>query len=109
MTDQLCNYRTTNAAISKLAEMKRIFDKTNSHLNGLPEDSHQPMRERERCIRGFQNLKCALAFLSNFGSILQDFTFKRDLLSASLYRKQLDERFAAWMRFTEFARNPSAF
>jgi putative transposase len=30
------------------------------------------------------------------------------LLRASLYRKQLGERFAAWHRFTELTQGPSA-
>jgi len=38
-------------------------------------------------------------FLSSFGPISQHFALKRHLLRASLYRKQLGERFAAWHRF----------
>jgi hypothetical protein len=30
-------------------------------------------------------------------------------LRASLYRKQLGERFATWHRFTELTQNPSRF
>jgi putative transposase len=41
------------------------------------------------------------AFLSSFGSIRQRFALKRHLLRASLYRKQLAERFVALHRFTE--------
>ena len=41
------------------------------------------------------------------GVIRQHFALKRHLLRASLYRKQLAERFAALHRFTELAQNPS--
>jgi putative transposase len=41
------------------------------------------------------------AFLSSFGSIRRRFALKRHLLRASLYRKQLAERFVALHRFTE--------
>jgi putative transposase len=47
--------------------------------------------------------------LSSFGPIRQHFALKRHLLRASLYRKQLGERFATWHRFTEFTQGPSAF
>jgi hypothetical protein len=44
-----------------------------------------------------------------FGLIRQHFALKRHLLRASLYRKQLGERFVAWHRLTGLAQNPSAF
>jgi hypothetical protein len=43
------------------------------------------------------------------GVIRQHFALKRHLLRASLYRKQLADRFAAWHRFTELSQNPSGF
>jgi putative transposase len=48
-------------------------------------------------------------FLSSFDPMWQHFALKRHLLRASIYRKRLAERFAAWHRFTEFAQDPSAF
>jgi putative transposase len=50
----------------------------------------------------------ARTFLSSFGPIRQHFALRRHLLRASLYRKQLGERFAAWHRLTNLAQNPSA-
>jgi putative transposase len=55
-------------------------------------------------MRGFRERKRTQAFLSSFGLIRQHFALKRHLLCASLYRKQLGERFAAWHRFTELTR-----
>jgi putative transposase len=49
-------------------------------------------------------------FLSSFDPMIrQHFTLKRHLLRASLYREQFAACVAAWHRFTELARNPSAF
>ena len=62
-----------------------------------------------RCnpCRGFRDPKRTQAFLSSFGSIRQHFALKRHLLRASLHRKQLASRFAAWHEFTEVTGNPS--
>ena len=43
------------------------------------------------------------------GVIRQHFALKLHLLRASLYRKQLADRFTAWHRFTELSQNPSGF
>jgi putative transposase len=58
---------------------------------------------------GFSTQNARRRFLSNFGPIRQHFAIKRHLLRASVYRKQLGERFAAWHRFTELTQNPSGF
>ncbi|MGF6507920.1 transposase-like protein [Paraburkholderia sp. 32] len=85
-----------------------MFVKAAARVNNRAENSHQPTRERERRIRGFREPKRTQAFLSSFGPIRQHFALKRHLLRASLFRKQLAQRFAAWHRFTELAQNPSA-
>ncbi len=60
-------------------------------------------------MRGFRDPERTQAFLSSFGPIRQHFALKRHLLRASLYRKQLAGRFAAWHRFTEVTQVPSTF
>jgi putative transposase len=60
-------------------------------------------------MRGFRIPERTPAFLSSFGPIRHHFALKRHLLRASLHRKQLGERFAAWHRSTELAQNPSPF
>ncbi|MPW23601.1 IS6 family transposase, partial [Paraburkholderia sp. CNPSo 3157] len=80
-----------------------------ARLNNRAENGHQPTRERERRMRGFRDAERTQVFLSSFGPIRQHFALKRHLLRASLYRKQLGQRFAAWHRFNEFAQNPFAF
>jgi hypothetical protein len=64
---------------------------------------------RPQCMRGFRDQERTQAFLSSSGPIRQHFAFKRHLLRASLYRKQLAARFAVWHRSTEVTQDPSAF
>ncbi|CAE6857575.1 hypothetical protein R69749_07595 [Paraburkholderia domus] len=97
------------AEIPELANVKHVFVKASARVNNRAENSHQPTRERERRMRGFRDAERTQTFLSSFGPIRQHFALKRHLMRASLYRKQLGERFAAWQRFTELAQAPSGF
>jgi putative transposase len=107
VTDQL-RYPAAKAEIPELANVKHVFVKAAARLNNRAENSHQPTRERERCMRGFRDPKRTQKFLSCFGPIRQHFALKRHLLRASLYRKHLAARFVAWCEITEITRNPSA-
>ncbi|WP_459572981.1 IS6 family transposase [Cupriavidus sp. 8B] len=107
VTDQLRSYTAAKADIPELAGVKHVFVKATARVNNRAENSHQPTRERERRMRGFRDPKRTQAFLSNFGPIRQHFALKRHLLRASLYRKHLAARFAAWYEFTDVAQNPS--
>jgi putative transposase len=107
VTDQLRSYPAAKAEIPELAGVKHVFVKAAARVNNRAENSHQRTRERERRMRGFRDPKRTQAFLSSFGLIRQHFALKRHLLRASLYRKQLAARFAAWHAFTELSQNPS--
>ena len=109
MTDQLRSYPVAKAEIPALAHVKHVFVKASARVDYRAENSHQPTRERERRMRGFRDPERTQTFLSSFGPIRQHFALKRHLLRASLYRKQLAARFAAWHRFTEATQDPSAF
>jgi putative transposase len=67
----------------------------------------QQPREHERRMRGFRDPERTQAFLSSFGPIRQHFALKRHLLRASLYRKHLAARFAAWREFINVTQTPS--
>jgi putative transposase len=105
----LRSYPAAKAEIPELANVKHVFVKASARANNRVENSHQPTRERERRMRGFRDPDRTQAFLSSFGPIRQHFALKRHLLRASLYRKQLATRFAAWHRFTGLAQDPSDF
>jgi putative transposase len=109
VTDQLRSYPAAKSRIPELANVRHVYVKAAARVNNRAENSHQPTRERERRLRGFRDPKRTQAFLSNFGPIRQHFAIKRHLLRASLYRKQLTQRFEAWHRFTELTQNPSDF
>ncbi|CAE6838631.1 hypothetical protein R69749_06934 [Paraburkholderia domus] len=108
VTDQLRSYPAAKSRIPELANVKHVFVKAAARVNNRAENSHQPTREHERRLRGFRDPKRTQAFLSSFGPIRQHIALKRHLLRASLYRKQLAERFDAWQCFTEYTQNPSA-
>ncbi|MGB8416939.1 IS6 family transposase [Paraburkholderia sp.] len=108
VTDQLRSYPAAKSRIPELAKVKHVFVKAAARVSNWAENSHQPTRERERRLRGFRAPKRIQVFLSSFGPIRQHFALKRHLLRASLYRKQLAQRFDAWHRFTELTQNPSA-
>jgi putative transposase len=109
VTDQLRSYPAAKAEMPELANVKYVIVKASARPNDRAENSHQPTRERERRIRGFRVPERTQAFLSSFGPIRQHFALKRHLLRASLYRKQLGDRFASWHRLTELTQDPSAF
>ena len=108
VTDQLRSYPAAKAEIPELVNVKHVFVKAAARLNNRAENSHQPTRERERCMRGFRNPGRTQKSLSCFGPIRQHFALKRNLLRASLYRKQLAARFVAWRKFTELTQDPSS-
>ncbi|WP_093645572.1 IS6 family transposase [Paraburkholderia aspalathi] len=95
VTDQLRGYPAAKSRIPELANVRHVYVKAAARVNNRAENSHQPTRERERRLRGFRDLKRTQAFLSNFGPIRQHFALKRHLLRASLYRKQITQRFDA--------------
>ncbi|MFM0632176.1 IS6 family transposase [Paraburkholderia xenovorans] len=109
VTDQLRSYPAAKAEIPELAYVKHVFVQASARVNNRAENSHQPTRERERRMRGFRDPERTQTFLSSFGPIRQHFALKRHLLRASLYRKQLAARFAAWRRFTETTQVPPVF
>ncbi len=59
------------AEIPELAHVKHVFVKASARVNNRAENSHQPTRERERCMRGFRDPKRTQKFLSCFGQIRQ--------------------------------------
>ena len=77
-------------------------------MNHRAENSHQPIHERERRMRGFRLPERTQAFLSSFGPIRQHFAIKRHLPCASRYRKQLAARFDLWRLFIGLTQIPSA-
>ncbi|MGF6955224.1 transposase-like protein [Paraburkholderia youngii] len=106
-TDQWRSYPAARADIPELLNVKHVFVKAAARINNRAVNSHPPIRERERRMRGFRDPKRTQAFLSSFGPIRQHFAMKRHLLRASLCRKHLAARFVAWREITNVTQTPS--
>jgi DDE domain len=65
-------------------------------LNIRAENSHLPVRKRERVMQRFKSTEHVQTFLSVFGPIGNHFRPRRHRLSASQYRLRRAERFATW-------------
>jgi putative transposase len=70
------------------------------YLNNRAENSHQPTRQRERCMQGFKSPGHAQRFLSAYGSIAQHFRPRRHRFPASEYRQEMAYRFQIWREIT---------
>jgi len=105
------------ALVFSLSVEPHVFVKASARVNNRAENSHQPMRERERRIpqgdflpgvRAFRDPERTQAFLSSVGPIRQHFALKRHLQRASLSTNNSGERFSASHRFTKLSQNPKA-
>jgi putative transposase len=65
-------------------------------MNNRAENSHQPIRIRERQRKRFKSSEQAQRFLSVFESINAPFRLRRHLLSATRYRLLLNLSFGRW-------------
>jgi putative transposase len=100
VTDQLRSYPAAKVDIPELAHVKQVFVKASTQLNNRAENSHQPMRERERRMRGFRDSERTQAFLLSFGPIRQHFALSRHQMNAACHRAILKKRFATWHGWT---------
>ena len=91
VTDRLASY----------AAAKAVVMRTVSHLRGWRqnnrvENSHQPVRQRERQLRRFKSLRHAARFCSVFTTVCNQFRPGRHALSALNYRTVIRQRWLEW-------------
>jgi putative transposase len=91
VTDKLASYAP---AIKKV--LPRTEHRKHKGLNNVAENSHQPVRQRERAMRRFKSAEQAQRFLDPFGPIREHFCPGRHRLSGSDHRTILFARFAIW-------------
>ena len=90
-TDRLRSYK---AALRKtLPHIKHMRGKW---LNNRAENSHIPVRERERRMKKFKSPEHAQAFLERFEFIRQYTKPKQHVLPAATYRRNLSQRLREW-------------
>jgi putative transposase len=80
--------------------MPSVTHRRSKYLNNRAENSHQPIRARERAMRRFKSLGQAQRFLAAFGVISWHFRLGRHRLSADEYRRVMAGRFTAWHEAT---------
>jgi len=74
---------------------------TQQYTNNRAENSHQPMRLREKKMRKFKSLKQAQVFLSCFANIYDHFNCARHLCSAKTFHILAKRKFQAWGIITQ--------
>ena len=65
-------------------------------LNNRAENSHRPVRKRERVLQRFKSPEHAQRFLEPFSAVGNHFRPRRHLLPAEQYRQIRTERFRQW-------------
>jgi transposase-like protein len=95
VTDKLPSY---GAALSDLGLSKR--HDFGGRKNNRAENSHLPVRQRERRMQGFKSPGSAQRFLSTHAAIYNNFYTQRHLISRSTLRQFRDEAMEQWRQVT---------
>jgi putative transposase len=95
ITDKLKSYGAAKREILPSVEHRQ-----HRYLNNRAENSHQPTRQRERRMQGFEYPGPAQRFLAAYSPIAQHFRPRRHRLPASEYRQEMALRFQSWQEIT---------
>jgi putative transposase len=99
VTDKLASYPPA---------LKRVLPRTEHRrhkgLNNRAENSHRPVRKRERVLQRFKSPAHAQRFLEPFSAVGNHFRPRRHLLPAQQYRQLRAERFRQWREVVGLAR-----
>jgi transposase-like protein len=93
VTDRLRSYPSAFRAIGLVAEHDRDL-----RANNRAENSHQPVRRRERKQQRFKSSGSAQRFLSIHAATYNAFYHQRHLLKRSMYKQLRTTSFEAWER-----------
>ena len=72
---------------------------TGGRLNNRAENSHLPVRQRERRIQRFKSPKSVQQFISIHAAIYNTFNTQRHLTSRKTMREFRDNAMAVWLDF----------
>ena len=95
VTDKLKSYP---AALKEFAPHKKHI--SNKSANMRAENSHRPLRKREKGLQRFKSHRHAQMFLTAYMKIRNYFCPRQHLLSADLYRSIMVKRFDIWKEIT---------
>ena len=99
VTDKLPSY---GAALSDLGMQGKHI--TGGRSNNRAENSHLPVRQRERRMQRFKSAGSAQRFLSTHATIYNTFNVQRHLISRKTLRQFRSEAMRAWRAVTAAAR-----
>jgi putative transposase len=72
------------------------FQETGRWKNNVVENSHQPLRRRERAMSRFRRMKALQKFASVHGSVHDHFSRERNLVSRKIYKERRAVALAEW-------------
>jgi len=98
VTDKLRSYPSAFRAIGLVAEHDRGL-----RTNNRAENSHQPVRRRERKQQKFKSPGCAQRFLNVHSAAYNTFCHQRRLLKRSTYKELRTASFEVWQSASEAA------
>jgi putative transposase len=98
VTDKLGSYQVAHREL-----VPSVTHRRSKYLNNRAENSHLPIRVREKVMKRFVSPGQAQRFLFAFGHIRQYFRHRRYLISASEWRTEIVNRFAVWDEITAAA------
>ena len=91
VTDKLPSY---GAALGDLGMKARHV--TGGRSNNRAENSHLPVRQRERRMKRFKSAKSAQRFLSTHSAVYNTFSIQRHLISRKTLRQCRSEAMSKW-------------
>ena len=91
VTDKLASYPPALKRVLPHTEHRR-----HKGLNNRAENSHRPVRKRERVLQRFTSPEHAQQILEPFSAVHNHFRPRRHRLSAGQYRQCRAERFRQW-------------
>ncbi|WP_282611369.1 IS6 family transposase [Pelagibius sp. Alg239-R121] len=91
ITDKLRSYGAAFLDLGLVAHHE-----TSQYKNNRAENSHQPVRRRERKMQGFKSSGSAQRFLSTHAAVYNLFNTQRHLISRTTNRQFRDEAHAQW-------------
>ena len=91
VTDRLRSY---GAALKEIGAVD--LQETGRRLNNRAENSHLPIRRRERAMNRFRRMKTLQKFASVHASVHNHFAQERHLVSRQIYRERRAAALAAW-------------
>ena len=91
VTDRLRSY---GAALKEIGNAER--QETGRRLNNRAENSHLPLRRRERAMNRFRRMKTLQKFASVHASVHNHFSQERHLVSRKIHNERRAAALAAW-------------